>query len=141
MEPPVLSVRVESAMDIMIARNTARRAASLLGFTPSHQAQIASASATLAELVLKTGDLHVLHFNGVANGDKKGVQLSTIAPWLVGVSTSNVMIALRSKIGDLVDEILVEGEEAPAIIMIMWRQETDGDDDEPDSSQFDIPAE
>jgi len=135
MEPPVLSVRVESAMDIMIARNTARRAASLLGFSPAHQAQLASAAATLAELVLKTGDMHTLHFNGVANEEKKGVQLSTTTPWLAGVSVSNVMIALRSKIGDLVDEILVEGDDVPNIIMIVWRRESDPtDDDEPNEA-------
>lgn len=117
-------------MDIMIARNTARRAASLLGFAPSHQAQLASAAATLAELALKTGEPHLVHFCGVANAEKKGVQLSTATPWLSGVSASNVMIALRSKIGDLMDEILVEGETDPTIIMIMWRREDDTGDAE-----------
>ncbi|MBL8165016.1 MAG: hypothetical protein JNJ61_23740 [Anaerolineae bacterium] len=134
LEPPVLGVRVEAAMDIMIARNTARRTASLLGFAPSHQAQLASAAATLAELVLKTGEPHIVHFCGVANGEKKGVQLSTATPWLSGVSASNVMIALRSKIGDLMDEILVEGEVEPTIIMIMWRREDDAGDAEDDDA-------
>jgi hypothetical protein len=133
MRPPVMSVRVEKQMDIMIARNTARRAAGLLGFTPAHQAQLASAAATLAELTLKTGELHILHFNGVTNEDNHGIQLSAATPWLAGVSSSNVMLALRSKVGDLVDEILIEGEAPPTIMMIIWRRDMDAvdSDDEP----------
>ena len=134
MLPPVLAVKLESTMDIMIARNTARRAASLLGFAPSRQAQLASVSATLAELVLKTGQKHVMNFNGVTNKDKTGVQLSVTTPWLSGVSVNNVMIALRSKLGDLIDEILLEGEDTPIIITIMWRGENDAGDDKPAES-------
>lgn len=131
LQPPVMSVQIESAMDIMIVRNTARRAAGLLGFTPAHQAQLASAAATLAELVLKTGELHVVHFSGVVNTNQKGVQISITMPWLSGVSEHNVLIALRSKLGDLVDEILIEGDTPPTVIMIMWRGDSDtGDADE-----------
>ena len=131
LQPPVLSVQIESAMDIMIARNTARRAAGLLGFNPAHQAQLASAAATLAELVLKTGNLHVVHFSGVVNATQKGVQVSIAMPWLSGVSAHNILIALRSKLGDLVDEILIEGETPLTVIMIMWRGTADtGDVDE-----------
>src|SRR5512145_1352513 len=125
LQPPVMSVQIENAMDIMIVRNTARRAAGLLGFTPAHQAQLASAAATLAELVLKTGELHIVHFSGVVNSNKKGVQVSITMPWLAGVSSHNVLIALRSKLGNLVDEILIEGEAPPTIIMIMWRSGAD----------------
>jgi hypothetical protein len=125
MLPPVLSVPVQNVMDVSIARNTARRAASLLGFAPARQAQLASVSATLAELVLKTGNEHIMNFNGVSNGNKTGVQLSVTTPWLSGVSESNVMIALRSKLGDLIDEILLEGEDTPTIITVMWRTESD----------------
>ncbi len=134
MQPPVLSVRVEKPMDIMIARNTARRAAGLLGFAPAHQAQLASAAATLADLTLKTGDMHILHFNGVLHEEKKGIQLSAATPWLAGVSTSNVMLALRSKMGDLVDEILFETDDAPTIILVMWRTETDAKDGDDESA-------
>jgi hypothetical protein len=133
LHPPVLSVRVENAMDIMIARNTARRAAGLLGFSPAHQAQLASAAATLAELVLKTGELHVVHFSGVVNTDKKGIQISSTTPWLAGVSSANVMLALRAKMGELVDEILIEGETEPTIILITWRRETDAKDGDEES--------
>jgi hypothetical protein len=125
MLPPVLSVPVQNVMDVSIARNTARRAASLLGFAPARQAQLASVSATLAELVLKTGNEHIMNFNGVSNGNKTGVQLSVTTPWLSGVSEINVMIALRSKLGDLIDEILLEGEDTPTIITVMWRTESD----------------
>lgn len=137
MQPPVMPVRVEDSMDIMIVRDTARRAAALLGFAPAHRAQLASAAATLAELVLKTGEAHTINLNGVVNGDKTGIQISAVTPWLAGVSASNVLIALRSKLGDLVDEILLEGDTQPMIIMVMWLNEARssqkliGEDEEP----------
>src|SRR3990172_5534122 len=87
--PPVMMVKVEGAMDIMIVRDTARRAASLLGFSPANRAQLSSAAATLAELVLKTGEAHTIHLNGVANGIKTGLQISSETPWLAGVSANN----------------------------------------------------
>lgn len=123
MRPPVLSVRVEDSMDIMIVRDTTRRAASLLGFSPAHRAQLASAAASLAELVLKTGEAHTVHLNGVMKGAVTGLQISSETPWLEGVSVNNVIVALESKMGDLVDEILLEQEPSPTIIMIMWMDE------------------
>ncbi len=125
MLPPVLNVQLESGMDIMIARNTARRAASLLGFAPARQAQLASVAATLGELVLKTGAAHTMNFNGVSNGDKTGIQLSVATPWLANVAVGNVMIALRQKLGDLIDEIIVEGDDVPTIVTVMWRNENE----------------
>ncbi|MCU0513104.1 MAG: hypothetical protein MUE40_11095 [Anaerolineae bacterium] len=124
MRPPVMQVRVEDSMDIMIVRDTTRRAAGLLGFSPAHRAQLASAAATLAELVLKTGEAHTVHLNGVIDGARTGLQISSETPWLAGVSANNVLIALKSKMGDLVDDILLEREPAPVIIMIMWLNET-----------------
>lgn len=118
--PPVMSVKVEDSMDIMIVRDTARRAAGLLGFTPAHRAQLSSAAATLAELVLKTGEAHTIHLNGVVNGIDLGLQISSETPWLAGVSATNVLVALRSKLGDLVDEIRVEGNNPPVILVVMW---------------------
>ncbi len=120
MQPPVMSVRVEDSMDIMIVRDTVRRAGSLLGFSPANRAQLASAAASLAELVLKTGEPQELNLNGVRQGEKVGLQISSEAAWLANVATSNVLIALRSKLGDLVDEILVEGDDPPIIFMVMW---------------------
>lgn len=132
MQPPVMSVQIEDSMDIMIVRDTVRRAGSLLGFSPANRAQLASAAASLAELILKTGEPQTLHLNGVRQGDKAGLQVSTDAPWLANVSASNVLIALRSKLGDLVDEILLEGQNPPTIYMVMWlseaRREDPGDD-------------
>ena len=110
-------------MDIMIVRDTVRRAGSLLGFSPAHRAQLASAAATLAELMLKTGEPQVIHLNGVTHNMQDGLQVSSEAPWLANVSTSNVLIALRSKLGDLVDEILLEGQAPPTIFIIMWLNE------------------
>ncbi len=124
MRPPVMSVRVEDIMDVMIVRDTVRRAAGLLGFAPAYRAQLASAAATLAELVLKTGEAHTIHLNGVVNGVQTGLQISSETPWLAGVSANNVLIALKSKLGDLVDEILLLGGESPTIIMVMWLNES-----------------
>lgn len=130
--PPIMSVKIEDTMDIMIVRDTARRAAGLLGFSPANRAQLSTAAATLAELVLKTGDIHTIQVNGVVEGARDGLQISAVAPWLAGVSANNVLLALRSKLGDLVDEIMLEGKVTPTIIMVMWL--TDGqsgaDDDE-----------
>jgi hypothetical protein len=120
-----MSVQVEDSMDIMIVRDTVRRAGSLLGFSPANRAQLASAAATLAELVLKTGEPQELHLNGVRQADKIGLQISSDAPWLANVASANVLIALRSKLGDLVDEILLEGENPPTIYMVMWLNEGD----------------
>lgn len=120
MQPPVMSVHIEDSMDIMIVRDTVRRAGSLLGFSPANRAQLASAAASLAELVLKTGEPQSINLNGVRQGQKVGLQVSSEAAWLANVAASNVLIALRSKLGDLVDEILVEGDNPPVIYMVMW---------------------
>lgn len=123
-------------MDIMIVRDTARRAAGLLGFSPANRAQLSTAAATLAELVLKTGETHTVHVNGVVNGQRLGMQVSSQAPWLVGVSANNVLVALRSKLGDLVDEILLEGKHPPTILMIMWLRDV-GDENELEDAEDD----
>jgi hypothetical protein len=139
--PPVMAVKVEDGMDIMIVRDTARRAAGLLGFSPANRAQLSTAAATLAELVLKTGEAQTIHLNGVINGDKMGLQISSQAPWLAGVSANNVLVALRSKLGDLVDEILLEGKQPPTILMVMWLgeeadyDERDGEGDDEDDGE------
>ena len=123
--PPVMSVRVEDAMDIMIVRDTTRRASSLIGFSPAHRAQLSSAAATLAELVLKTGEAHTIHLNGIVDGMRTGLQISSETPWLAGVSANNVLIALKSKMGDLVDDITLVGSDPPTILMLMWLSDTD----------------
>ena len=122
MRPPVMSVRVEDSMDIMIVRDTTRQATALLGFSPAYRAQLGSAAATLAELVLKTGESHNINLNGVNNALDVGLQISSETPWLEGASVNNVMIALKSKMGDLVDEIHLE-EDPATIIMVTWLNE------------------
>lgn len=130
LRPPIMTVKVEDTMDIMIVRDTARRAAGLLGFSPARRAQLSTAAATLAELVLKTGEAHTIHLNGVVDGMKVGLQISSQTPWLAGVSANNVMVALRSKLGDLVDDILLLGDDTPTILMHMWLNEMRVDDDD-----------
>ncbi|MBN2470558.1 MAG: hypothetical protein JXN59_07530 [Anaerolineae bacterium] len=118
--PPVLNVTVEDSMDIMIARDTARRAAALLGFAPAFRAQLAGAAGALAELVLKTGTTHVIEFNGVQVGGKTGIQISCEALWLAEAASANVEMALRAKLGDLVDDIQLVGDAPPTIFLTMW---------------------
>ncbi len=120
--PPIMTVKVEDVMDIMIVRDTARRAAALLGFTPAHRAQLSTAAASLAELMLKSGEAHTIQLNGVVHGPREGLQISSQAPFLAGVSANNVLVALRAKLGELVDEIHLENhaDESPTIVMIMW---------------------
>ncbi len=121
--PPIMAVKVEDSMDIMIVRDTTRRAASLLGFPPADRAQLASAAAALAELMLKTGETQSIHLNGVIDGQRDGLQISSPAPWLAGVASANVLVALRSKLGELVDEVRLEGSDPPTVIMLMWIEE------------------
>jgi hypothetical protein len=119
--PPILSVKVQDSVDVMIVRDTARRASSLLGFIPSFQAKLASAAAALAELVLHTRTLHEINFNGVQSGDRIGVQVSCIVPWLANAPAHRVELALRLKIGSLVDEIVFEQEETSIIMLTLWQ--------------------
>ena len=69
---------------------------------------------------------------GCARGRKSGLQVSSDAPWLANVSASNVLIALRSKLGDLVDEILLAGEAPPTIYMVMWLSDLHPEDQDED---------
>lgn len=124
MVPPVMTVRVEDAMDIMIVRDTTRRAAGLIGFSPAHRAQLSSASASLAEFILKNGEVHTIKMTGVTDGKRRGLQISLTTPWLAGRSANDILNALRAKLGELVDEILlIEDGSEPTILMIMWLNE------------------
>ena len=123
--PPVMTVQVEDAMDVMIVRDTARRAAALVGFAPAYRAQVSSAAAVLAELVLKTGEVHAIRMTGASYGNKRGIQVSMTAPWLAGANANNILVALRSKLGELVDEIQLTGDDKhPTIVMVMWLDPT-----------------
>jgi hypothetical protein len=118
--PPVLSVQVVDAMDVMIARNTARQAASLLGFSSASRAQIAAAVAVLADTIVGSESPQTIHLNGLRNGAQSGLQVSCTAPWLAGANPDDALVALRSKIGDMMDEVAVEPGTPPKISMILW---------------------
>src|SRR5690242_18777195 len=90
--PPVMLIRVEDTMDTMIARNTARRAASLLGFSSASRAQIATAVAALTDIILNVEGHQVIHLHGLRNGTQLGIQVSCDAPWLASASHENALI-------------------------------------------------
>jgi hypothetical protein len=121
--PPIISVKVQDNVDVMITRDTARRVSSMLGFKPAPQARLASAAAVLAELVLHTRTLHELNFNGVRHGDRIGVQVSLVVPWLVDVVADRVQMALRLKLGSLVDEIVFMQGDTAIISLTLWQPE------------------
>ncbi len=118
--PPVLSVQVVDAMDVMIARNTARQAASLLGFSSASRAQIAAAVAVLADTIVSADSPQTIHLNGLRIGAQTGLQVSCVAPWLAGANPDDALIALRSKIGDMMDEVAVESGTPPKMSLILW---------------------
>jgi hypothetical protein len=121
--PPILSVKVQDNVDIMITRDTARRASSLLGFAPSFQAKLASAAAVLAELVLHTRTLHEINFYGVMHGGRIGIQVSSVVPWLADVPASRVEFALQLKLGGLMDEVVLMQGETTIIALTLWQPE------------------
>ncbi len=118
--PPVMLIQVEDAMDVMIARNTARRAASLLGFASASRAQIATAVAALVDIIINVGTSQTIHLHGIRNGMDVGIQVSCEAPWLASASPDNALVALRSKLGETVDELSLEPGPPPRIILILW---------------------
>ncbi len=129
--PPVMGIQVQDAMDVMIARNTARRAASLLGFSSSSRAQIATAVAVLADIIINSGSQQTIHLNGLRNGAQSGIQVSCDASWMAGASPDDALVALHSKLGDMMDEVELQPGTPPHISMILWlsaaraTQETD----------------
>jgi hypothetical protein len=118
--PPIMMIRVEDTMDVMIARNTARRASSLLGFSSVSRAQIATAVAALADIILNVEARQTIHLHGLRDGVDIGIQVSCEAPWLASASPDNALIALQSKLGEIMDEIDVEPGPPPRIVMVLW---------------------
>jgi hypothetical protein len=118
--PPIMMIRVEDTMDVMIARNTARRASSLLGFSSISRAQIATAVAALADIILNVEARQTIHLHGLRDGIDIGIQVSCEAPWLASASPDNALIALKSKLGEIMDEIDVEPGPPPRIVMVLW---------------------
>ena len=118
--PPVMMIRVEDTMDVMIARNTARRAASLLGFSPASRAQIATAVAALTDIILNSEARQDIQLHGLRIGSQMGIQISCDAPWLASASPDNALIALRAKLGDMMDEVDLDPGSPPRIRMVLW---------------------
>lgn len=117
--PPVMSVTIEDSMDIMIARDTARRAAALLGFNTPCKAQLAAAVATLAEHMLKAGSEGNIHLNGVQSGSRLGIQVSCEAGWLKSMSATATE-ALNTQLNTMVDKVEVLKHDPPQINLVFW---------------------
>jgi hypothetical protein len=118
--PPVMVIQVEDSMDVMLARNIARRAASLLGFNTASRAQIASAVASLVGVILNAGERQVINLHGLRQGVETGIQVLCDAPWLGDASPENAAVALRAKMGKIMDEITLVPGETPRIEMLLW---------------------
>lgn len=121
--PPVMMIQVEDSMDVMLARNTARRAASLLGFNTAMRAQIASAVASLVGIILNAGERQVIHLHGIRMGVESGLQVRCDAPWLASAKPENALVALRAKMGKMMDEVNLVVGEPPRIEMVLWINE------------------
>jgi hypothetical protein len=121
--PPVMVIEVEDSMDIMLARNTARRAASLLGFNTACRAQVAGAVASLVSIILNAGEHQVIHLHGLRQGVRIGLQMRCGAPWLASASPENAAVALRAKLGQMMDEVTLVPGESPGIEMVLWLTE------------------
>ena len=122
--PPIMQVPIREPADVQVARNSARRVASLLGFAPTSRAQISSVAATLADMILNADKPGIeLYIHGLQSGAQNGVQITCEAPWLAATSTENAQVALRSKLGEMVDEIevtRVESNVAPRLRVLLW---------------------
>lgn len=119
--PPVMMIEVRSSTDVMQARNTARRAASLLNFSTASRAQLAGAVASLISIILNAGQQQMVHVHGVKQGVQVGLMIRCDAPWLAGSSLDNATVALKSKLGTMMDEVRVSAGNPPSIEMVLWR--------------------
>ena len=118
--PPIMGVLVEDAMDVMIARSSARRVAGLLGFSSPFRAQIATAVAVLADIIVNSELSQTIHLNGLRDGAQTGMQISCGAPWLAAADPKDALVALLSKLEGLVDEVALEPGGPPKIVMMLW---------------------
>src|SRR5258708_1193966 len=117
---PVMMIGVEDRMEEMMARKTARGAGSLLGFSPASRAQIATAVAALTDIILNSEARQDIQLHGLRIGSQMGIQISCDAPWLASASPENGLIALRAKLGDMMDEVDLDPGSPPRIRMVLW---------------------
>lgn len=121
--PPVMLIDVQTSTDVMQARNTARRAASLLGFNTASRAQIAGAVAELVTIIVNAGQHQIIHLHGVKEAVQLGIMIRCDAHWMAAASIENAAVALRTKLGQMMDEVQVVEGDPPRIEMILWRTE------------------
>ena len=74
----------------------------------------------LADIIVNAEQPQTIHLNGVRNGAQSGVQISCTATWLAGANPEDALVALRSKVGDMMDEVTLEGGTLPKISMVLW---------------------
>jgi hypothetical protein len=122
--PPIMQVPIRETGDIQVARNSARRVASLLGFAPTSRAQISSVAATLADMILNADKPGIeLYIHGLQSGAQNGIQITCEAPWLTAITRENAQVALQTKLGEMVDEIEVTpgaDRTAPRLQVLLW---------------------
>src|SRR5258708_20011552 len=107
-------------MEPIRQRTRPRRAATLLGFSSASGEKSGGAVAALTDIILNAEGHQVIHLHGLRNGVQLGIQVSCEAPWLASASHDNALIALRSKLGDMMDEVDLESGSPPRIKMVMW---------------------
>lgn len=118
---PVVSIPVECSIDRMIARDTARRVAGALGFSPVQQAQIGLVIISLVDLLLKTNSIHELSYHGIRCGEQIGLQVACDVCWLSDAPRERVAQGLQMLLGGLTDEIQFEQGNPSVIRLAFWQ--------------------
>jgi hypothetical protein len=119
--PPVVSISVEYAVDRLIARDTARRVASALGFVPAVQAQLSVAAAKLAESLLATGQRNEIYYSGVLGENGVGLQMTCAVPWLTDAISNDFTQNFNKRNDSLVSDLRIEPGNVPSIVLTTWR--------------------
>jgi hypothetical protein len=119
--PPIVSISVEFAVDRLIARDTARRVASALGFVPAEQAQLSVAAAKLAESLLATGHRNEIYYSGVLGENSVGLQMTCAVPWLTDATSSDFAQRFEKRGDSLVSDLRIEPGDVPSIVLTTWR--------------------
>ena len=119
--PPVVSTSISTDDDIIVARDTARRVAMLLGLSPLLQARYSTIAAEISRLVIRTDQYHRMDFYGIQQGMDTGIQLGCQMPWLVNKPYDLVCLGLEQKLDALADVIEVTDVDAlPYARFTIW---------------------
>jgi hypothetical protein len=119
--PPIVSISVEYAVDRLIARDTARRVASALGFVPAEQAQLSVAAARLAESLLAGGQRVEICYNGVLGENGVGMQMTCPVPWLTNTTSGEFSQSFEKRGDSLVSDLRIQQGDVPSIVLTTWR--------------------